>query len=59
MTYSYNKRGRQVSANSAESIQNSDACRPEIGATHVITEVQLQTFRIIVNRYSSYILTTI
>ena len=40
MTYSYKKKGRQISAVSAESIINSDMCRPEIGATHVVTELK-------------------
>ena len=40
VTFDYHRKGRQVSAVSAEAIQNSDACRSSIGATHVITEIQ-------------------
>ena len=38
--FDYDKIGRQVSAISAEASINSDMCRPGIGATHVITEIQ-------------------
>ena len=40
ITFDYHRKGRQVSAVSAKAIQNSDACRSSIGATHVITEIQ-------------------
>ena len=40
VTFDYHRKGRQVSAVSAEAIQNSDACKSNIGATHVITEIQ-------------------
>ena len=40
VTFDYHRIGRQVSAISAEATQNSDACRSNIGATHVITEIQ-------------------
>ena len=40
VTFDYHRKGRQVSAISAEANQNSDACRSNIGATHVITEIQ-------------------
>ena len=40
VTFDYHRKGRQVSAVSAKAIQNSDACRSNIGATHVITEIQ-------------------
>ena len=40
VTFDYHRKGRQVSAVSAEAVQNSDACRSNIGATHVITEIQ-------------------
>ena len=40
MTFSYKKKGRQISAVSAESIIDSDMCRPNIGATHVVTELK-------------------
>ena len=40
VTFDYHRIGRQVSAISAEATTNSDACRSNIGATHVITEIQ-------------------
>ena len=40
MTINYRKKGRQLTAINAESVINSDACAPEVDATHVITEVQ-------------------
>ena len=40
MTFKYSKKGRQVSALPTESVQDSLACDPNIGATHVVTEIK-------------------
>ena len=39
MTYSYNKKGKQVTAIAADNVINSEMCFVD-GATHVVTEVK-------------------
>ena len=40
MTFSYTKKGRQLTAKSSESVQDSKMCDKDLGATHVVTEVK-------------------
>ena len=40
MTFSYTKKGRQLTAKSSESIQDFNMCEEGLGATHVVTEVK-------------------
>lgn len=40
MTFSYAKKGKQLTAKSSESVQDSDMCEKSLGATHVVTEVK-------------------
>ena len=39
MTYSYNKKGKQVTAVASDNVINSEMCFVD-GATHVVTEVK-------------------
>ena len=40
MTFSFQKKGRQVTVLSSDSVQNPDICESDLDATHVVTEIK-------------------
>ena len=40
MTYSFQKKGRQVTVLSSDSVKNPDICESDLDATHVVTEIK-------------------